>query len=488
MYLEELVNGINLEDYQNEFKGILKEGYEPGKEDRLELGWLKEIVAFANTLGGTLYVGVDNKTHEVLALTHEEVDRISLMVQRLIAAHVEPPIRYRFEKIPVPSTLPTRYVLAIHVEKSKCPPISLRFHSTGVIYVRHFGKTSVATGEEIRNLVMNSEAVSFDTLETEELFKAEDFTRLFAFYKEQNAGKELMEKDLINIGFMAPNGLLRKGALLFKDGCEDSRTLIECSKFKGVSKGDNIFLASETIKGNLIDEFLKVRDFVLLHSNDGFKKTSSGREKFSSYPLISLGEGIANALGHRNYFILGGQIEINLFLDRLEIVSPGSLVSSKWLHEEKELSKIPPLRRNELICAVFTLCRLMDHKGSGFDKIEEEYRPYGKPFAPFVSSDDVSFTLTLPDLTHQMGLVLHNDEPLVYVVDETLGDKEMRILSLCYSKERTAAQIASSLGVQASSYLRKVLLGNLIKKGYLLSIERGRTTFYFSNKERVYPE
>ncbi len=487
MYLEELINGVNLEDYQNEFKGVLKEGRGSEKEERAEIGWLKEIVAFANTLGGTLYVGVDNKTHEVLALTHEEVDRISLMVQRFVLAHIEPPIRYRFEKIPVPSTLPTRYVLAIHVEKSKCPPISLRFHSTGVIYVRHFGKTSVASGEEIRNLVMNSEAVSFDTLETNVPFKMDDFTRLFQFYREQNDGKELTEKDLLNVGFMTTNGFLKKGALLFKDDCQDSRTLIECSKFKGVSKGDDIFLASETFKGNLIDEYLKARDFVLLHSVNGFKKTANGREKFFSYPPISLGEGIANAIGHRNYFIQGGQIEINLFLDRLEIVSPGSLVSSKWLREEKELSKIPPLRRNELICAVFTLCRLMDHKGSGFDKIEQEYESYGKLYAPFVNSDDVSFSLTLPDLTHQGGLVLENDEPSVYVVGEALSEKELRVLSFCYAKERTAIQIASALGIKPSSYLRKTLLGELVKKGYLSPIESGRMTLYLSNKEKVYP-
>ncbi len=184
MLFEEMIRGVNLEDYEVEFKGIIKEGPSSDGVGREEIKWLKEIVAFANTFGGTLYVGVENKTNKVVALSHEEADRIALMAQRLISIHVEPPIKYSIEKLAVPNTIPTRYVLAIKVEKSKFPPISLHINSISVIYVRHFGKTSAATGEEIRALVMSSEFVSYDNLESETRFDPRDFSEtLFLLQK-----------------------------------------------------------------------------------------------------------------------------------------------------------------------------------------------------------------------------------------------------------------------------------------------------------------
>ncbi len=62
------------------------------------------------------------------------------------------------------------------------------------------------------------------------------------------------------------------------------------------------------------------------HSINGFKKEDVGRKDIFSYPAKSVAEGIVNALAHSNYFIQGSQIEINLFKDRLEITSPGTLL------------------------------------------------------------------------------------------------------------------------------------------------------------------
>ena len=487
MLLEELVPGVNLEDYQTEFKGFLKEGPIEGSSERHEEGWLKEIVAFANTFGGKMYIGVNDKTHEIMALSHEEADKTSLMVQRLVAEHIEPPIHYTIEKIDVPQTSPQRYVLVVCVQKSKCPPISLRYHSAGTIYVRHFGKTSPATGEEIRNLVMNSESVSFDMQETDVKFDPAMFKGLYEFFRKENDGQELTEKDLLNIGFMSPEGYLRRGALLFKDDCDDSRTLIESSKFPGVSKGDSVFLASETLRGNLLYEIQKAHDFVVSHSTRGFVKTAMGRTSLVSFPERSLTEGLANAIGHRNYFLQGRQIEINLYLDRLEIVSPGSLITSKRLMHEKELSKIPPIRRNELICSVFALCHLMDHKGSGFDKISEEYSGYGDKFAPFADSDDAFFALTLPDLAHPQGLIGSNEAPDVYTIEPLEGKRALKILSFCFSKKRSVSEIASFLGVKPSSYFRKEVLEALVKEGYLREISSESAVAYLSNHDKVLP-
>ncbi len=486
MLIEELIPNVNLENDVVEFKGIIQEGENPADpKHRLEYGWLKEIVGFANGQGGSLYVGVDNKSHKVLALDHETFDKIVLMVHRLIKSHIEPPIVYKIIEHPVPGKKPLRYVLEIAVQQTKYPPISLRFDGEGSIFVRHFGQTSAATGEEIRNLVACSEFVSYDDFFSEESYREEDFTKLLQYYARSHPGEKPTLKELISIGFISSEKKLSRGALLFKDDCASSRTLVVCCQFQGVSKGEDVFYASKSMCGNLLEEYLFMKEFVKSRSADGFVKVGDGRVKLVSYPEEALREALINALGHRNYFMMGRQIEVNLYKDRLEIISPGSLVGSRDLKEERDLSSIEPARRNEVICNIFTMLELMEKKGSGFDKIEKAYAGYEGGYRPFASSNSQSFALVLPDLAHEGGVVSQIDYPRVHTLELLEGKYDLPILSYCYNQKRDAGEIASYLKVTPSTYFRSSVLKPLVEKGYLRVIKMGRTLFFQSNPEKV---
>ena len=71
---------------------------------------------------------------------------------------------------------------------------------------------------------------------------------------------------------MSINKKLTKGAILFKDNYNLEKTLVECSQFLGVSKGDNTFFATKTIKSNLLDEYLQIKEFILSRTANGFIK------------------------------------------------------------------------------------------------------------------------------------------------------------------------------------------------------------------------
>ena len=488
MKIYELIPELNIEDYKTEFKGIIQEGPKKDSSERYEYGWLKTVVAFANSDGGTFYIGVDNKTHDILSLTHEQIDKISLMFQRLVLEHVEPPINYKIEHISIPQTSPLRYILKITIFRSKFPPISLKINGIASIFVRHFAKTSPATGEEIRNMVMNNEFVSFDLLETEEIYNPKDFSTLHKFYEHQNDGKKLTNKDLINIGFMNVDLKLKRGSLLFKDNFNESRTMVECSLFKGINKGDNIFVANERFALDLISEYQRIVSFIINHSASGYQKTSEGNISYISFPKRSVLEAVINALAHRNYFITSGQTEINIYKDRLEIISPGSLLNSKWLIKETNLSNIPPLRRNNLICEVFAMLKLMDRKGSGFDKIIEEYKPYGTKFAPYADANETSFSITLPDLTHSGGLVANSDMPSLSIVGDVDVKFAEKILSYCYFTNRTIGEIASFLSIKASTYFRKNIINPLVNNNYLIPNIDSYPTTYRTNTTKVIPD
>ena len=295
----------------------------------------------------------------------------------------------------------------------------------------------------------------------------------------------MTDKLLISKAFMSKDKKLSRGALLFKDNCNDLRTKIVMSSWPG-DKGGDVVEATEEYVGNLLIGIEKVQEFVKSHSVNGYKKEAYDRVAYYSYPARSLTEGIVNAIGHRNYYIQGSQIEINIFINRLEIASPGSLLGVRYLHEEKNISSIIPRRRNEVICSILQLCGLMEERGSGFDKIENDYALYGEKFKPFVSSDASSFTLTLADLTKN-GIVSKDDEnPEIYVKETLKGKNDLRILSYCYNRTRKISEIADFVGAASSTYFRKNVIDRLVKDDLLKELKFDGIKRLIANKGRVF--
>lgn len=484
MFIEDLVQGVNIEDGNVEFKRILEEGKSNDSGKPLETGWLKTLVAFANSNGGTLYVGVDNKSHEVIPLDHNSADKVSLMVRRLVRQKIEPALSYEMTAIPVRVSEQTRYILKITVDRSTVLPVILHEEGLLGIYVREFSSSVLARPEQIRDLILMSDENPFDSAMTAEKYRPEDFRTLHEVYRQRN-GSELGEKALIASGFMDREGTLSRGALLFRDNCQENTRTV-CSLWPGINKGSDVILATEEFNGNILDIIEQVSQFVSAHSANGYRKEALSRIDFFSYPARSVTEGIVNATAHRNYYINGSQIEVNIFKDRLEITSPGSLLGVSSLVREKNISSIIPRRRNSVVCNLLVLCRYMESKGSGFDKIEEDYKGKGEGFRPFVSTDGNSFTLTLPDLTYSGGVVDETSSPKVFAQDLPEGKNLLEILSFCYMKPRSAKEIAEHIGIRPSSYFRKEVLGALTASGHLLEDSSSKPARFQSNHSNVF--
>lgn len=485
MYLEELIPGINIEDNKNEFKRILEEGKSEDSGKSKEIGWLKTFAAFANTEGGTIFVGVDNKTHTIISMDHETADKVVLMIHRQIKQRLEPAISYSIESLSIKNNEQTRYVLKIRIEKSQILPVTLHEDNLLGIYVRNYGNSVLATPEQIRDLVLLSDNNPFDKPFTQIDFKKNDFKKLFELYQERT-DIALTEKALISIGFMNENHKISKGAVLFCDDYCEERTRIVCTVWPEITKGSSVILASAEYEGNILDSIRFATSFIQNHSVNGFRKEDTGRVDYFSYPLRSVTEGIVNAVAHRNYFISGSQIEINLFKDRLEITSPGCLLGVSVLNKEKNISSIIPRRRNEVICNILEYCRYMESKGSGFDKIEQDYAGKGEAFKPFISSDGSSFTLVLPNLTFASGVIDEDSIPEVHVNGILDGKNDLKILSYCFKKAHTAKEVAEYLGMNASTYFRKNILGELINQGFLLEDSTGPASVFLANPSKVF--
>ena len=482
MQIDELIPGINLENRNIEFKGIIEEGKDENGKNR-EIGWLKTVVAFANTDSGAIYVGVEDKSHKIVALEHTAADKIILMIHRQIQQRITPTISYDVAAIPVSNTSPLRYIIRIDVKKSKNLPVMLHENGLLGIYVRNFGRTEIATSDYIRDMILMSDSVPYDSAFTDMPYIETQFSEMKSCMALH--GENLTAKVLISKGIISSDGFLSKGAALFADSCTNEVTKISASVWPGFTKGGEIVSASESFVGSLLGAIKFSVDFIRNHSNYGFRKEADGRSEYISYPLRSVTEGVVNAIGHRNYFIVGSQIEINLFKDRLEITSPGALLGVRQMEKEKNISAIMPRRRNEIICAMLELCRYMEEKGSGFDKIEDDYRGYGEEFKPFISSDDCSFTLTLPDLTYSGIASDKKMLPEVYAEKSLSGKNDLRILSFCYSEVKTAKEIADFLEITPSTYFRKNTIARLVKEELLTEMIGYKCNYYRTNGEYV---
>lgn len=351
--------------------------------------------------------------------------------------------------------------------------------------MRRDGFTNGATYEEIIDMSVKSKNTQYDILTSDVKYDASKFTMLREFYTSHNDGKELTEKALQSMGFYNEEGLLANGALLFADDYQDKKTEIQCSVFSGFNKGSERIVTINRFNGNIISAINYIMEFVTQRMNHSMIKLGDTRKNIDAYPQRALFEGVINAVAHRDYFLDGTQIQVDMFKDRLEISSPGSFYRGEKLGKTYELSGIISKRRNALIASVLVSCNVMEAAGTGFDKIVEEYKGENETHRPYIYSSSDHFTLVLPDLTYMDGVEDSSNPILTFVPVADGTDLDDKVLSFCYYQAHKVSEIAEYLGISDSTYLRKQVLGNLEKQGYLESSKISRAMYFKTNPDMV---
>lgn len=486
MKIEELIKDTNLETNEIEFKRFLNDGSDKSNDSLLQIRWLKTLAAFANGTGGRMYVGVDDSTHELMPLDSQTTNEQILLIRREIQERIIPLIPIKIHSLSVKRTEETLYIIEIEVLHSFQLPVMVKDRGSYTIYIRKYGYTEVALPEEIRSLVLKDEQTMFDILPTDVVYQENDFTILKNEYSKNHDGNNLLDKSLKLKGFFDESGKLKKGALLFKDDCVDPKTKVSIVKWPGIDRSSSSLLSVIQLSGPITKVINEASKNVMLLSNSGILKTTNGEIPYFSYPQRSIYEGIANAFAHRNYWMEGTQIQIDIFIDRIEITSPGSLLSGKELTKEKNISSIIPQHRNSLIANILSLIGTIQGLRTGFDKIENDYLSQNEEHKPFITSTNDYFTLVLPDLTYQKGVIdaSNSNLPDIYVSDFDLNEKERLILSYCYSSKKRISEIAKKLNISVSSYLKNEIIKKLVDKGYLIEIEE-RPITYLTSHEKV---
>ena len=369
--------------------------------------------------------------------------------------------------------------------ESSIKPVILKYKGVPSIYMRREGFTNGATYEEIIEMSQSSKKTQYDILISDKKYDAKKFETLRYYYAKHNDGKELKEKALQSIGFYDEKGYLANGACLFEDDYDELKTEVQCSVFSGFNKGSERIVTINKYHGNLISVIEYMQEFVEQRMNHSVIKLGDGRKNIDAYPQRAVFEGIINAIAHRDYYIDGTQIQLDMFKDRLEISSPGSFYKGEKIEKTYDLSNIISKRRNELISSILVMCNVMEAAGTGFDKITEEYKNVDKKHKPYIYSTSDHFTLVLPDLTYDEGIEENNIVHLSFVPVLNGTDYDKKVLEYCYEEAHKASEIAKYLNISDSTYFRKNVLENLVKNNYLEKSKISRATYYKTNKEFV---
>ena len=477
MYLEELIDDIQLENDKFECKSKLN------RDD--VVGWLKTIAGFANAQGGEFYIGVEDKTNKLIGFARSAADNERNYFNNQVNEHLVPRPRMELSFIRYEIKDKERFLICVKVLESAVKPIILKYKNIPSIFMRRDGFTNGATYEEIIEMSVKSKNTQYDILTSDVKYDVSKFTKLRQFYTSHNDGRELSEKALQSMGFYDEKGFLANGATLFADDYQDKKTEVQCSVFSGFNKGSERIVTINRFSGNIVDVINYIMEFVTQRMNHSMIKLGDTRKNVDAYPQRALFEGVINAVAHRDYFLDGTQIQVDMFKDRLEISSPGSFYRGEKIGKTYDLSGIISKRRNELITAVLVSCNVMEAAGTGFDKIVEEYKSADEMHRPYIYSSSDHFTLVLPDLTYIDGVEDSNLPVLTFVPVQNGTDYDDKVLSFCYYRAHKVSEIAEYLGISDSTYLRKQVLGNLEMQGYLEKSKIARAMYFKTNRDAV---
>lgn len=447
MKIRELYPDVIAENSDYEFKVSLN------PENPIK--WAKTIIGYANDKGGTIFVGVSNDG-EAFGLNLDEVDKTKLLVSRINDRHIFPHVKVSYMMRSV-DTKAEQFVLAIRV----VPAESVIRYRDGdyneKVFVKGDGNATPATPEEIISLSKRKRGVDNETSEI--VYEESKWTQYIELCKEyRQDGKAPTIKELQNEEIVSKNGYAKSGFLMFSDIYENDDTLICCRLWKGKNKVGEV-IDSSRFRGSIAKVFGDALNFIERNTKTGWRKTEKGgREELRSYPKEAIREALVNAIAHRDYSILGTQIDIDIYSDRLEIVSPGAWLLPKD-YSEYPVGSIPSIRRNTIIAACLDAANLMERGGTGFQTMIESYQDCSEDIQPVVSIYPGFLNLRLFDKLYKDSLTDDENEKL------SNAEKVMAILSS--EGPKTVKELQDALSYNNRGYFLKDVLNPMLEEGVI---------------------
>jgi len=362
--------------------------------------WLKSISAFANGTGGTLFFGIDNDGN-IVGLEDAQTDAET--ISRLIKQRVTP-----FPDFILSSEKNNgKNLLVLTVSAGHTPPYYYRADGIMEAYIRIGNESVIAPDYVLNQLILKGMNRTYDALISEYDFKDYAFSKLRERYRVWT-GSSLEDKLFDSFEIRNGTGKLTNAGALLADDTPVRHSRLFCTRWNGLDKSGGIVdaLDSAEYSGSLIILLNEGVGFVKRNMRTIWKKTANSRIEMPDYCERSIFEALVNALIHRDYLVLGSEVHIDIYDDRLTICSPGGMADGTRI-QERDISNISSTRRNPILADIFGRLGYMERQGSGFKKITEAYyaaHNYRTELKPNFYSDATSFQVTLYNLNYNQPI------------------------------------------------------------------------------------
>ena len=339
----------------------------------------KEIIAFANTKGGTLYIGVQDDG-QIIGVNN--ADRVTLQISNMVRDSIKPDVTmfvgYKTQEEN------GRQVVAVTVHKGTDRPYYLG--SKGLkpsgVYVRNGTSTDPATDTAIRKMIKETDGDTFEDMRSlEQNLTFEAATELFA-----KCNVPFDDSKMRTLGLVSPDGIYSNVAMLLSDQCSIT---VKAATFTGTEKVN--FHDRREFTGSLFRQMEEI--YAYLDLRNSTKSTIEGlyRNDLRDYPEEALREALMNSLVHRDYSFRASTL-ISVYDDRIEFVSIGGLPSGIELDD---IMLGLSVFRNPKLAAVFYRLKLIEAYGTGMPKIMSSYE--GSGLEPKIEVTNNAFKITLPN-------------------------------------------------------------------------------------------
>jgi len=416
---------------------------------------LKTISAFANTIGGLILIGVNNKKEVVgIDLNDKDFQRISNKVVDELGFTPD------FEI----ANINNKSILIIKVKKSSIP-ISYK----GKYYKRVGNTTREMNFQELKRFFQKDlrwERLSDNNFSIDEIDEntVRDFLRTakskgrLTVFNGDEPVKEIFEK----LGLMEKGKIKNAGILLFG---KNPQKYFDQAKVRVIRLKDNISIIGDRwIEGNLFNQFRETEEAIKNFINVKYEIKGFNREDIWDYPLEAIREAIANAILHKDY-LRPVVVQVKVYDDKIWFFNKGGLpeewdVARLFDHHSSE-------PRNPIVFNIFYLVGIVESVGSGIERIIKALKEAGLP-SPKIEANHIEFNLWM----------MKDFYTVEYLRD--LGLNERQIKAVMYVKERGIItnreyqEINNCFRNTATNDLRDLVKRNILKE----SGKRGAGSFY----------
>ncbi len=447
--------------------------------------YMKTVVAFSNGHGGCIVFGVDDTSLEVVGIPKEkvfsEIDAITTAISDSCEPVVIPDVYLQ--------TIDDKTIIIAEISAGKQRPYYIK--SMGIkegTFIRVSGTTRHADRELAAEMYYEDEGRSYDKVicrdrtvsdeEIEELCRQMKEVAIANAKSEvqKEAVKDVTKNVLLSWGLLAEaedGSIQPTNGYVFLRGEDYFLSQIQCGMFKGNTR--SVFVDKREYDGPLWKQIDEAFQFVLRNIHLGARLNGIYRQDIYELPPDSIRELIINAVMNCS-FLQSSHIQVAIYDNRLEITSPGGLMSGVTLDKMKEgYSKI----RNRALAHAFLYMNLIEAWGSGIPKLMKNMQDYGLQEPEFLDMDTdlrinlyrntenvqlgtTQATQVAPSTTQASQNIIRDD------IQTVIGDEDKKILEIIktnpYTSQREIANVLDWKIDRVKYYLKKMKHEGIVRR------------------------